>query len=137
MRHAVLAGVSLALAGSVLTAGPAPAAGAKDATLTWKISECAFTACPSLTQAQSVTGNATSTDDGWRFSGGTGTYDAGTGATQVSFAASLTIGNTGMGGTRSPSGIRSSASMLPVRVGCRPTSPTARRAAVPRWSSRT
>lgn len=98
MKRPLLISVGLALAGSVLTAGPAPAAGAKDATLTWKISECAFTACPSLTQAQSVTGNATRTDDGWRFTGGTGTHDAGTGATRVAFAGSLTIGNTAMGG---------------------------------------
>ncbi|MBK6762185.1 MAG: hypothetical protein IPG68_02390 [Micrococcales bacterium] len=66
----------LAVAGSVLVATPASADSASGATLTWKISECAFDAtiasCGSITEAQSLTGNVTKGGEGWAFTGGTG-----------------------------------------------------------------
>ena len=106
MRRAITAGLALALAGTGLTAAPASAAPVSDSTLTWKISECAFSvstvlpACGSLTETQSVAGNVARTPDGWRFTGGTGDYDPATGTTNLAFQGSVTIGNTNRGGYR-------------------------------------
>jgi len=69
-----------------------------NASLTWKISDCAFTACGSLAQAQSVTGNVTKAADGFKFTGGTGTIDQLTGALSIAYTGSATIGNTNQGG---------------------------------------
>ncbi len=91
----------LAVAGSVLVATPASADSASGATLTWKISECAFDAtiasCGSITEAQSLTGNVTKGGEGWAFTGGTGSYDPATGATAIDFTGSVTIGNVNRG----------------------------------------
>lgn len=73
-------------------------AAVSNAALTWKISDCAFTACGSLTQAQSVSGNVTKAVDGFKFSGGTGTIDQLTGALTIAYTGSATIGNTNQGG---------------------------------------
>jgi len=97
----IIAPTALALAGGVLVAPPATADQVGGATLTWKVSECAFDtalpACGSLTQTQSVSGSTTKEVDGWRFTGGTGTYDPANGAVDVSFSGGLTIGNTSRG----------------------------------------
>lgn len=69
-----------------------------NATLTWKISDCAFTACGSLAQAQSVAGNVTKAVDGFKFTGGTGTIDQLTGALSIAYTGSATVGNTNQGG---------------------------------------
>lgn len=70
------------------------------ATLSWKISDCLFSSCPSLTQTQSVTGNVTKETDAWAFTDGTGTYDAATGETSVAFTGTVEVGNTAQGGYR-------------------------------------
>jgi hypothetical protein len=92
---------AVALTGSLVLAAPASADTVSGATLTWKVSECAFDptirSCGSLTEAQSVSGGATKESDGWRFVGGTGTYDPATGATDVRFPGGLTLGNTSRG----------------------------------------
>ena len=69
-----------------------------NASLTWNISDCAFTACGSLAQAQSVSGNANKAADGFKFTGGTGTIDQLTGALSIAYTGSATIGNTNQGG---------------------------------------
>ncbi|MDP2014761.1 MAG: HtaA domain-containing protein, partial [Actinomycetota bacterium] len=76
----------------------ANSAAVSNASLTWKISDCAFTACGSLTQAQSVSGNVTKAADGFKFTGGTGTIDQLTGALSIAYTGSATIGNTNQGG---------------------------------------
>jgi hypothetical protein len=98
MKRTLAAAAGLAVTGAVFAAAPAAADAAKDATLTWKISECAFAACPSLTTAQNSSGPVSRTADGWQFTGGTGQYDPATGATRLAFTGSVTLGNTAMGG---------------------------------------
>lgn len=71
-----------------------------NATAVWKISDCAFSNCMSLTEAHAVTGSVAKADDGWHFSEGTGTFDAATGETTVAFTGSVTLGNNSMGGYR-------------------------------------
>jgi hypothetical protein len=97
----IVVSAAVALTGSLVLAAPASADTVSGATLTWKVSECAFDAslmaCGSLTQAQSLSGSTTKQADGWRFVGGTGTYDPATGATHVNFSGGLTIGNTSRG----------------------------------------
>lgn len=72
-----------------------------DAELSWGISRCAhdttLPACGSLTGIQQVSGNATKTDNGYTFVGGSGTVDPETGATVLQFSGSVTIGNTTRG----------------------------------------
>lgn len=102
MKRPLAAVAGLTIVGSALAVAPASAATAKDATLTWKISECAFTpgiaSCGSLTETQSTAGSVARTDQGWQFTGGTGSHDQATGATQLAFSGSVTIGNTNRGG---------------------------------------
>jgi len=94
-----LAAVSVPAA-QAAEAKPAAAntAAVSNASLTWKISECAFVACGSLAQAQSVSGNVTKGADGFKFTGGTGTIDQLTGALSIAYTGSATIGNTNQGG---------------------------------------
>ena len=98
MKRTITAAAGLAAVVATFAAAPASADAAKDATLTWKISECAFTSCASLTTAQNSSGPVSKTADGWQFTGGSGDYDPATGATSLAFTGSVTIGNTAMGG---------------------------------------
>lgn len=92
----------LALTSSMLVTSPSTADSLSGATLSWRISDCAFDAalpsCGSLTESQSVVGNVTKGSGAWEFTGGTGTFDPVTGATVVKYAGSVTIGNTTRGG---------------------------------------
>lgn len=81
-----------------------------DATFTWQLSACAFSgayvttanqssdSCGSIRETQPITGSVTKEADGWRFTGGTGTYDPYTGATELAFTGSVQVGNTNRGG---------------------------------------
>lgn len=96
--------VSVGVVGAASLAAPALAAtpvSVTDAELSWGISRCAhdttLPACGSLTGIQQVSGNATKTDNGYTFVGGSGTVDPETGATSLQFSGSVTIGNTTRG----------------------------------------
>ena len=99
-----LAALAVALVASstaMVFAGPAAAAVAVPVSgveLTWKLSENAFSASPSLAEAKAAEAPATlDATDGWVFTGGTGTYDPYTGETHLSFAGALSVGNTSFG----------------------------------------
>lgn len=94
-----------------LLAAPASAAelAVNDATLTWKVNDCAFAgafvttaspeldSCKSIREDQTLSGNVSKESDGWRFTGGSGTFDPQSGVTSVTFAGSLRLGNTSQG----------------------------------------
>lgn len=96
--------VGVGVVGAASVTAPALAAtpvSVTDAELSWGISRCAhdttLPACGSLTGIQQVSGNATKTDNGYTFVGGSGTVDPETGATVLQFSGSVTIGNTTRG----------------------------------------
>jgi hypothetical protein len=68
-----------------------------EATLSWSVSECVFRACASLTQTQSTSAEVTRDDSAWVFTNGSGVYNQVSGESRVSFAGSVTFGNTTMG----------------------------------------
>lgn len=91
------------------TAAFAAPSGVVGASLTWKVSECAFSgafvttansatdSCKSIRESQPTTGNVSKVTDGWQFSNGTGSYDSATGATTLNFTGTLSLGNTSLG----------------------------------------
>jgi len=73
-----------------------------DATLTWAVSECAFDAtipaCGSLTEARSQSGAVEAGETGWVWTGGSGTFNQKSGASNIRFNGSITMGNVRRGG---------------------------------------
>lgn len=99
---AVLATLIVATSGLTERAGDlyAESAGATDATLTWKVSQYAWS-FSSLSQAHETTEPAfKDADNGFVFPQGSGTYDPDTGETSIDFTGSLRLGNTSQGGYR-------------------------------------
>lgn len=101
---AVLLGIVAVATALVPSIGPASPAGAASvvasgATLTWKLSEHAWTSS-SLSPAHEVEAPTTKEADGFRFAGGGGTFDHDTGQASIHFGGSFTLGNVQQGGYR-------------------------------------
>ena len=112
MRKSAMRIAAVFVGGALLAPfAPAVAAsnGVSSSTLTWKIHECAFAgafvtianaetdSCKSIREDQATTGNVSKGAGGWTFTGGVGTRDAVTGASNVTFTGSVRLGNTSQG----------------------------------------
>lgn len=105
--------IAAVFVGGALLAPFAPAVAASNtvsnATLTWKVHECAFVgafvttansatdSCKSIREDQTIGGNVSKGVDGWTFTAGVGTRDPATGAASVNFIGSVRLGNVSQG----------------------------------------